>query len=272
MTNLYGLNANFFKEPSVDKWKTALNAGFTEAEMAINDHKDRDIKKYLAPAEVQYDLLVKAGINPSSFHLPYGGYVDISGPGDQIAENAIKMNMQILDWVGMKRIGLAVLHASFEPIPPEERPSRFARAVESIKILGDYAKQKNIVLAIEDLPRTCLGNCADEVLQLTNHGKNASICFDVNHLLVEHQRDFMAKAAQYIVTTHFSDYDRQDEKHWFPGDGVIDWKELIGLFEKAGYKGRYIFEINEDSSPKKKQKITPAELVSRFREISSSNN
>jgi hypothetical protein len=54
-------------------------------------------------------------------------------------------------------------------------------------------------------------------------------------LLVEHHRDFMAKAAPCIVTTHFSDYDSQNKRHWLPGDGVIDWKELICLFSKAGF-------------------------------------
>ena len=268
MKNLLGLSFGFFTEPSVEKWKSALDAGFTEAEIGIGDvQMARNLDKYLETAESQYKILIAAGINASSFHLPFWDYVDVSGPGDSIADSAVDRNKKILDWVGEKGIGIAVLHASWEPISPEDRPARLDRAVKSIKILGDYAKAKKITLAIEDLPRTCLGNCADEMLILTGHGKNASICFDVNHLLVEHQRDFMAKTAPYIVTTHFSDYDRKDERHWFPGDGDIDWKELIGLFDKAGYKGRYIFEIGEDSSPKLGRVFSPAELAARFKSL-----
>jgi sugar phosphate isomerase/epimerase len=220
MNNKLGLSAGFFKEPTVEKWKSALGAGFTEAEMSS---------------------------------------------GDSIADSAVEVNRKILDWVGGKGIGIAVLHASYEPISPDDRPARFERAVKSIKILGDYAKSRKVTLAVENLPRTCLGNCADEMLILTSHGKNAPICFDVNHLLVEHQRDFMAKTAPYIVTTHFSDYDRQNERHWMPGDGDIDWKELTGLFDKAGYKGRYIFEIDENSSPKLGRAFSPTELAARFK-------
>ena len=100
------------------------------------------------------------------------------------------------------------------------------------------------------------------MLILTDNGKNASMCFDVNHLLIESHKDFYEKVAPYVVTTHLSDYDRIDERHWFPGGGCIDWAELIRLFEKHNYTGRYMFEIIESDKP-----FVPAELVKRFNSI-----
>ncbi|GHU15658.1 hypothetical protein FACS1894163_03210 [Spirochaetia bacterium] len=47
-------------------------------------------------------------------------------------------------------------------------------------------------------------------------------------------------------------------------DGCIDWKELIDLFTKADYQGRYIFEINENASPKLGRPFSPAELAEHF--------
>ena len=268
MNNLPGLSSCFYREHTVEKWQVVYNAGITEAEISPNSALAENITVYLEESKKQYNILTKAGMNISSFHLPFGKKVDISGPGDEIAEKAIDTLTEILDWVGEKKINIAVLHGSFEPIRNEERGARLDRAKKSIKILGEYGKEKGITLAIEDLPRSCLGNCADELLELIDHGKNAKICFDVNHLLQESHKQFFQKTAQYIITTHFSDYDGVDEKHWIPGEGIINWKELIELFSDAGYSGRYLFEMEgiAKSSPRLKREFSPKELISCFNE------
>lgn len=77
-------------------------------------------------------------------------------------------------------------------------------------------------------------------------------CFDVNHLLVDNHRDFIKGVGDKIVSLHLSDYDFVDEKHWLPGEGKIDWKELIGLLKSINYTGPFMNEVrcrmeNEDS-------------------------
>jgi sugar phosphate isomerase/epimerase len=256
------LYSRFFKEPTVEKWRSAVKAGISEAELSVRFAQYGSAEKFLEIAGEYFEMLTEGGLHVSSIHLPFGPELDVSSPekGDAV----VKDMERILDWAKEKEIGIAVIHASFEPIDPQDRPARLMKAVESIKILGACAKARHVTLAVEDLPRTCLGNCAEEILTLTGNGQNASICFDVNHLLLESHRDFFVKTAPYIVTTHFSDYDRIDERHWLVGDGCIDWAELIGLFEKHNYKGRYVFELDETSSPKLGRSFNPVELVERF--------
>jgi sugar phosphate isomerase/epimerase len=261
------LYSRFFKEPVVEKWRSVVEAGISEAELSVRFTRCNPAEKYLEAAGEYFEMLTEGGLHVSSIHLPFGPEMDVSSP--EKGDAAVKDMEDILDWAGEKKIGIAVIHSSFEPIDPRDRPARLAKAVESIKILGAYAKTKRITLAVEDLPRTCLGNCAEEILALTGNGQNASICFDVNHLLLESHRDFFTKTAPYIVTTHFSDYDRVDERHWLVGDGCIDWAELTGLFEKHNYKGRYVFELDETSSPKLGRPFSPAELVERFNSLAS---
>src|SRR5699024_1280431 len=143
-----------------------------------------------------------------------------------------------------------------------------SNAIETIGILGAYTKDKGVLLAVENLPRTCLGNCADEMLILTDNGKSAGICFDVNHLFIDSHSEFIKKTGSHIITTHFSDYDRIDERHWLVGEGCIDWEELIDLLRNQGYEGRFLFEINELSAPSLERAITPEELVERFMKVS----
>lgn len=242
-----------------------VKAGISEAELSVRFTRYGSAEKYLEIAGEYFKTLTEGGLHVSSVHLPFGPELDVSSP--EKGDAAVKDMENILDWATGKKIGIAVIHASFEPIDPLDRPARLARAVESIKTLGACAKAGGITLAVEDLPRTCLGNRAEEILILTGGGRNASICFDVNHLLLESHRDFLIKTAPYIVTTHFSDYDMVDERHWLVGDGCIDWAELIGLLENYGYKGRYVFELDETSSPKLGRPFSPAELVERFNRI-----
>lgn len=106
------------------------------------------------------------------------------------------------------------------------------------------------------------------MLVLTDSGKNAVICLDVNHLLIESHKDFIEKVDPYIITTHLSDYDGIDERHWLVGEGCIDWVELIGLLRQQEYLGRFLFELNEKSVPGTEQTLTLKELVSRFIKVS----
>ena len=75
---------------------------------------------------------------------------------------------------------------------------------------------------------------------------------------------FIRNAGSRIITTHLSDYDFVDERHWVPGDGKINWREFYTLMEEAGYTGPYLFELGESISG---QKLTPTELVARFKTV-----
>ena len=48
-----------------------------------------------------------------------------------------------------------------------------------------------------------------------------------------------------MKTLHLSDYEFGDEEHWVPGEGKIDWKELLELLEKYDYEGPLMFEVTK---------------------------
>lgn len=262
MKNKLGTFAGFYVEPTKEKWEAAAAAGLTEVELAIDGKTP--LHSALSEAESRFDFLTDAGMNVSSVHLPFGKYIDPSSLDDSERDSLLTRLKGQVDWASSKQIPIAVLHASYEPIPDDERSLRLARATEFIREFGPYCSSVGVTLAVENLPRTCLGNTAAELLTITQNGELAKICFDTNHLLIEAHKDFFEQVAPHIVTTHLSDYDRVDERHWLVGDGVIDWVELSALFESAGYEGRFIFEHNENASPVLGRPFSAAELVDRF--------
>ena len=257
-----GLSSGFFKNPTPVLWRGAVEAGFTDAELGF--------PWTLRPGEMfdaalrDYAILREAGVSVSSAHLPFGNATDpwdVSLLDAAARETAVRRHKGLLDWVGAQGIPLAVLHASWEPIAPEDRPARLRAAVENIAVLGAYAEERGVALAVENLPRTCLGNTARETLALAAGA--AGICFDVNHLLMESHADFLAAAGPRVITSHFSDYDFEDERHWFPGAGRVDWPALLRGMAAAGCAGRVIFELDEDGTPAM-GRFSPAQLAARF--------
>jgi len=259
MNYTLGLASGFFKEPTAEKWRAAAATGFTDAELDFP--WTLPFEDMPGHALQRYAILREAGVAVSSVHLPFGWMWDPSGLDPAHREDVLRRFEVLLDWTGAQGIPLAVLHASWEYIPPADRPARLETAIDSIETLGAYAKARGVSLAIENLPRTCLGNTAAETLALA--GGAAGVCFDVNHLLLESHADFLAIAGPRVVTAHLSDYDFKDERHWFPGAGDIDWPALLRGMDAAGCAGRRIFELGEDGTPAM-GRFTPAELAARF--------
>ena len=87
------------------------------------------------------------------------------------------------------------------------------------------------------------------------------VCFDVNHLFHESHKDFIDALGEKIITLHISDYDYEDERHWLPGEGEINWEELVSLLKKINYQGVFMNEINASCLGEKDGgKYTLAEL------------
>lgn len=245
-------------------WANAANAGFTDAEIDTQGAVT-DPHEIIAQSELVMKELKMGGLAPTSVHLPFSPYWDISQKDAAFREEVLAKLETILAWMGSEGIPIAVLHPSYEPIDPIDRPVRLAIAAESVARLGNAAAKHGVMIALENLPRTCLGNSADEMLVLIGNQDSVRICFDVNHLLKETHREFVEKTGNYIITTHLSDYDFTDERHWAPGEGRIDWAELRKLLEGVHYGGRWLFEVGaENCCPSLGRAITAKELANRF--------
>lgn len=182
-----------------------------------------------------------------SCHLPFAGpaELDISSPEESIRQKTVQWHARIIkEAATMMGIRLFVVHPSTEPIIDEERKLHMEQAKTSLKYLAQEAAKYEAVIAVEDLPRTCLGKCAGEMLELLSADSRLRVCFDTNHLLDEKHQYFISKLADQIVTTHISDYDFVNERHWLPGEGKIDWQELYNSLKNFNYAGPWLYEIN----------------------------
>lgn len=193
-------------------------------------------------------LADKYGIELWSLHLPFLPFNVIDPSVPALADYTVKYFCSFIakaTEIGIKTI---VIHPSGEPIAESDRPMRLECAKKSLAALAEYAKTKGAVIAVEDLPRTCLGRDSSDILELISAHPDLRVCFDTNHLLGESIADFIKKVGDKIITTHVSDYDEKNERHWLSGEGVIDWKALKDALIAIGYDGPWLYELGLDGS------------------------
>lgn len=187
------------------------------------------------------------GVEIWSCHLPFYPFevVDLSALDPALRERTLVYYENLIAKASAVGITRFVAHPSGEPIPDAERKERLACAKDSLAKLAEIACRYGATIAVEDLPRSCLGNTAEELAELISASEKLRVCFDVNHLLQGTHSNFLQTVGDRILTVHISDYDFKDEKHWLPGEGDINWQELYQGLLATGYKGVWMYELGQ---------------------------
>ena len=186
-----------------------------------------------------------SGVELWSYHIPFAPFeeINIATLNKELRAKSIELVKKSLDKAEYLETKVAVIHPSGEPNKPEDRADLIESAKECLAVLAEYAESKGIVIAVEDLPRTCLGNKSADILEMLKADDRLRVCFDTNHLLEERNIDFIKACGSKIITTHVSDYDFKNERHWLPYEGVNDWVGIVNALEEVGFCGPFLFEI-----------------------------
>ena len=189
------------------------------------------------------------GINIWSLHLPFAPreLIDISDVEKEKRRKTVEYLSELIKMGGSIGADKFVIHPSSEPISESERKEKLKCAKESLSKLADVAERFNAVICVEDLPRTCLGNCVEEMKFLTEDDERLRICFDTNHITADKPENVIRELKNKIVTLHVSDFDFVDEKHWIPGDGEINWSEVVKALKDIKYNGVWMYEVGFQS-------------------------
>ena len=210
------------------------------------------------------------GIELWSYHLPFWDdnmkFISISDV--ETADDTVKLFCDLIEQCATVGIKNFVIHTSGEPIKDDEHVEHMTRAQQSLRILADFASSKGVVICVENLPRTCLGKNSEEILKLISSHPALRVCFDTNHLLKESYVDFICALKDKIVTTHISDYDFVDEKHWLPGEGLVDWNLLYQTLKDVEYDGVWLYELgfHNDKLPRSRD-LTCEDFARNAKEI-----
>lgn len=234
---------------------------------AFRDSKFRNIEYCFNPYPDQMEktresdgllrtLTGENAIFMSSMHLPFGlEYWDPAALDESRRKESVEHYLRLLRDHADMLAPMATFHASLEP-PLSEHPRRLDQACRTIEDLLPTAREYGFRLNVESLPRTCLGNTPEELWKIVSRfdPEDVGICFDVNHLMSRYRDlpEIVTQLSSRIHAFHISDYDGVDEMHWFPGQGIIDWPEVMKRIRMIEHNVLLImepdFQLNGDNA------------------------
>ncbi|MBO7742261.1 MAG: sugar phosphate isomerase/epimerase [Victivallales bacterium] len=224
-------------------------SSWTAIEVSSGDVLFDETPEGLASVRRTRELIKEGVLKTASLHMPFGyprwRCFDPSALDEDMRRTCIR-NMTKLVRENADLIGQHItIHASGEP-PQEEHPQYMAQFCRSMEELLPLAEEYNFSFNVEFLPRTCIGNCVEELQYIMDKfpTPHLGICFDVNHIMNRHKElpAMIDTLAPRIRSFHISDYDGVDERHWMPGQGIIDWPAVMKSIRKIDHDVLLIFE------------------------------
>lgn len=227
--------------PLVDtEFEEYANAGIKSMEISIGNEalENLDWKALKLRAE-------KFGVELWTLHLPFLPFAELDPASHNRGkrEYTVKYLSPFIKKAGDVGIKNFVIHPSAEPIKEEDREESLKCSGDTLVKLADVAETFGGNIAIENLPRTCLGRDSYDILKLLSFDERLRTCFDTNHLFYEDVSDYIHKVGRKLITTHVSDFDYKNERHWMPGEGKVDWIKLIGALRDVEYNGPWLYEL-----------------------------
>ncbi|WP_295618350.1 sugar phosphate isomerase/epimerase [uncultured Methanobrevibacter sp.] len=120
----------------------------------------------------------------------------------------------------------------------------YAIAEDSLKTIGDYAKDNGVITCIENLPKI-RGFMYQDIYQLQESLEriNLPMTLDIGHAYTAGFAvdDLYFKNIKHI---HIHDNDGVHDSHLPWGEGIIDFKRFFEIFSKNGYDGIYNLELS----------------------------
>lgn len=197
-------------------------------------------------------LANRHGIRLWSMHLPFSPFSKLNpaSPDPEIQKYTMALFQELIGRGTEIGIDKFVVHPSGEPNVPETREEGIKHAMEFLDALAEYAHGKGAQIAVENLPRTCLGNTSAELERIIGVNDKLRVCFDLNHSLIEDNSAYIQRLGSKIITLHVSDYNFIDECHFLPGEGKVDWIRMVELLKEAGYQGMWMYELGFEPTKK----------------------
>ena len=241
--------------PAKEAVKILTEAGFAYGEIS-EDHLHELMQKGdpVRTGREFGEYARQQGMTISQGHLSFA-------KGDWMTNSAsvekLKPELELYTAMGVKN---AVLHANGDDtLPPEVR---YARVVENLRKVAEFAGTLGITLCLENLMTTQYLRTADPILQLIRDAgdKNMGICLDTGHLHFcnkqglanQSQGEFIRKAGKYLQAMHVVDNDGLGDTHQMPFSARygVNWKEVMIALREIRYPGLFNLEcLGEQMAP-----------------------
>ena len=204
------------------------------------------------PAEFIDSEILESYSLKYSIHAPFMD-VNIASPQNQSRLNSIAQIKSSIDLANEINAEAVVVHPGLISFLANKyfKKEVYEFANQSIKEIGDYAKNLGVMATIENMPNfesMIYQNIADLNQLLVENEMHMTL--DIGH--ANHvgyaPEDMIFDSIKHV---HVHDNLGDDDSHLPLGEGSIDLKYIINTLESKNYDGIYILEVNDYDSIKK---------------------
>ncbi|HUF49115.1 MAG TPA: sugar phosphate isomerase/epimerase family protein [Vicinamibacterales bacterium] len=187
----------------------------------------------------------ESGLQPVSIHAPFGGKLDLADPNPQhrhAAVGAILTAAAALHQIGGR---LVVVHPSDLERHHHDAGARLTQAAASLNLLHDNLARSGMHLTVESpLPHLVAGHPDEFAWLLGRLHDDVRVCLDTGHTALGHAwRRFVDVSRGRIGHVHAHDNHGHRDDHLPPGDGRIDWDEVVRSLSDARFEGWVMLEL-----------------------------
>jgi sugar phosphate isomerase/epimerase len=237
--HLLGIFAWFgYRLPLPELFRLVGTAGFA----AVSLWWEPTTTKKYAAVHAMPGLAREAGLFVESVHVPFHQTNALWDADPAIRQPVCEDYLTWLADCGTYGIPRMVMHA----VSGDGPAAPTAEGLDSFRQLVVAAEAQGVTLALENTRRPDLLTALFAAFPSPRLG----LCFDASHdrLWPGEAPGTLRRHADRLATTHLSDTDGRMDRHWLPGDGVLDWPALAAAVPRA-YAGPLMLEVMPYKTP-----------------------
>ncbi|MBT8037883.1 MAG: sugar phosphate isomerase/epimerase [Verrucomicrobiae bacterium] len=238
----------FYQSDILDILEVVRDGGFSMIEVCsfpkhLDYHDDAKVK-------VAARRIREVGLDPFSFHAPFADHIDITSLDDEIKKKSVKELIKAAEAAATLGVKHIVLHPGPEREgrpPAEEFYDHLERACESVNTVAKRCDELGLILLLENmLPHLLFGRTRDMLYIMGSaESDNVGTCLDTGHAhLAGDLASVVHKLSSHLRMVHVNDNRGDSDAHLPPGEGHVDWRQVLSQLEHWNFRGALILELS----------------------------
>ena len=180
-----------------------------------------------------------------TFHAPFYG-VDMSASDPDAWDHSMRETMRALEVASDIGAGNLTVHVRGRETMKSWDDANLDAIRRSLDVLVNAAAERNMTLAVENLPPPCFTSDQADLLRLIEEysADVVGACIDTGHANLGGRSIEVARALApraYVSHLHDNIGEGHGDKHMIPGAGTIPWTEVVEAMRE--FRGKPVCEV-----------------------------